>query len=121
MNIQFLSGSDNVDKWKTQDIWDRILKLQESASTVVVSTHQILLDALTHGFVGIDRIGLLIFDEAHHCAGNHPANRIMQDFYHPNLHRQVPSILGLTASPIVKSKPRQLQWVVLLSRSVPFR
>lgn len=109
MNIQFLSGSDNVDKWKTQDIWDRILKLKESASTVVVSTHQILLDALTHGFVGIDSIGLLIFDEAHHCAGNHPANRIMQDFYHPNLHRQVPSVLGLTASPIVKSKPRQLQ------------
>lgn len=109
MNIQFLSGSDNVDKWKTQEIWNRILKLQENVSTIVVSTHQILLDALTHGFVGIDRIGLLIFDEAHHCVGNHPANRIMQDFYHPNLHRQVPSILGLTASPIVKSNPRQLQ------------
>lgn len=41
VNIQFLSGSDNVDKWKNQGIWDKVLGLEERASTVVVSTHQV--------------------------------------------------------------------------------
>lgn len=51
-------------------------------------------------------------DLAHHCVGNHPANRIMKDFYHPNFQRlEVPAILGLSASPIVKSKPNQLRQV----------
>jgi hypothetical protein len=30
---------------------------------VVVSTHQILLDALSHGFVSLKDLALLVFDE----------------------------------------------------------
>ena len=52
-------GSDNVDRWSNQRIWDAALdKIQ-----VVVSTHAVLADALSHGFVNMARLSLLIFDE----------------------------------------------------------
>ncbi|KAL4778414.1 hypothetical protein BJX76DRAFT_144606 [Aspergillus varians] len=57
---------------------------------------------MTHGFVRISRLGLIIFDEAHHCTRNHPANKVMTYFYHPTRAKSgpdaVPRILGLTAS-----------------------
>ncbi|RPA97128.1 P-loop containing nucleoside triphosphate hydrolase protein [Choiromyces venosus 120613-1] len=111
VNIQFLSGGDKVDKWSDQEIWDEILGIKDNDYAVVVSTHQVLLDALTHGFVRIQGIGLIVFDEAHHCVGQHPANRIMQDFYHPRARKglEVPAVLGLTASPVMKSTPDQLR------------
>ena len=40
-------------------MWDEVLHNVR----IVVSTHQILLDALTHGFLGLARISLLVFDE----------------------------------------------------------
>ncbi|KAG0638925.1 hypothetical protein HOY80DRAFT_126670 [Tuber brumale] len=51
------------------------------------------------------------FPIAHHCVGQHPANRIMQEFYHPRARKglEVPAVLGLTASPVVKSTPDQLR------------
>lgn len=77
----------------------------------MVSTPQVLLDALRHGFINLGRdISLLVFDEAHHAVDNDPYNRIMQEFYFSlpprtdgqrlvgNIVR--PMILGLTASPI---------------------
>ncbi|PWW77580.1 hypothetical protein C7212DRAFT_277577 [Tuber magnatum] len=113
VNIQFLSGGDKVDKWSDQEIWDEILGIKDNDHAVVVSTHQVLLDALTHGFVRMQGIGLIVFDEAHHCVGQHPANRIMQEFYHPRARKglEVPAVLGLTASPVVKSTPDQLRHV----------
>jgi hypothetical protein len=77
----------------------------------------------------MSRLALLVFDEgmtlaveptkillahllAHHCNGNHAANRIMQDFYHPYAAEAVdegPAILGLTASPITKKKSGSLE------------
>lgn len=44
-------------------------------------------------------IGLMIFDEAHHCKSDHPYNQLLQDFYHPLDPALRPQILGLTASP----------------------
>ncbi|KAL4804099.1 ATP-dependent helicase dcl2 [Aspergillus unguis] len=93
-----LLGLDNVDLWTEQAIWDAVLKDIQ----VVVSTPAVLLDAMTHGFVRIGKLGLVVFDEAHHCTLNHPANKIMKLFYHPALIEHgphaVPRILGLTAS-----------------------
>ena len=40
-------------------MWEVVL----SGVQIVVSTHQILLDALYHGFVNMQRLALLIFDE----------------------------------------------------------
>ncbi|KAK8179319.1 hypothetical protein BC567DRAFT_285633 [Phyllosticta citribraziliensis] len=98
--LRFLSGKNNVDSWSNQGIWDAVLK----DTRIVVSTPQILHDALSHGFVKMSKIALLIFDEAHMCRGRHPASKIMQDFYHSNrFHDEqtsLPHILGLTATPV---------------------
>ena len=92
-----LSSLDSVDHWSTKAIWDAALFNMQ----VIVSTPQVFYDALMHGFIHIGQFALLIFDEAHHCQKKHVTNRIMQDFYHPALGqtREVPYILGLTASP----------------------
>ncbi|KAL4951346.1 hypothetical protein BDW69DRAFT_170234 [Aspergillus filifer] len=93
-----LTGLDKVEFWTEQAIWDAVL----DGTQVVVSTPAVLLDAMTHGFVRISRLGLIIFDEAHHCTRNHPANKIMGLFYHPTVREYgtaaAPKILGLTAS-----------------------
>jgi hypothetical protein len=119
--IQLLSGKDNVDHWTEQSTWDAVLL----NIRIVLSTHQVLLDALTHAFIKMSKLALLIFDEglhvlsltwsvpsansglAHHCTQNHPANRIMSGFYMPRLEKNVnhlPRILGLSASPVQKAK-----------------
>ncbi|KAI9802439.1 MAG: hypothetical protein M1825_002823 [Sarcosagium campestre] len=108
VQIRLLLGSDSVDHWSEQRIWDIVL----DNFKIVVSTHAVLTDALGHGFVTMDRLSLLVFDEAHHCARGHPANKIMTDHYHPLLRSKgagaVPSILGLTASPTIRSKASDL-------------
>ncbi|KAL8890684.1 MAG: hypothetical protein Q9215_002192 [Flavoplaca cf. flavocitrina] len=43
---------------------------------------------------------------------NHPASRILKDFFHPELEiskEHVPAILGLTASPVINSKAGKLE------------
>lgn len=113
-----LSGQDDVDHWTEQSLWKSVLHNVR----IVLSTHQVLYDALAHAFVKMDELALLIFDEgqsvsrvatahpnryvAHHCTLNHPANRIMSNFYIPRVSRQdsnLPSILGLSASPVMKA------------------
>ncbi|KAI1004604.1 Dicer-like protein 2 [Podosphaera aphanis] len=100
--VKFLSGADNVDRWTEQSQWDDIL----NGVSVVVSTYQILLDALTHGFVQLESVALIVFDEAHNCVGRHPGAKTMDLFYHPRKMKglQVPHILGLSASPVMGSK-----------------
>ncbi|USP80964.1 hypothetical protein yc1106_08238 [Curvularia clavata] len=76
-----LCGRDDVELWTTQNTWDRVLRNVR----IVLSTHQILLDALSHGFVRLSRLALLIFDEVR--VGS----------------KELPKILGLTASPVMKA------------------
>lgn len=95
--VDYISGGKEPDKWTNPLLWKNIV----SVNQVIVSTHQVLLDALRHAYLnlGLD-IGLLIFDEAHHALRGHPYNRIMREFYDPLPADQRPSILGLTASPM---------------------
>ncbi|KIK50014.1 hypothetical protein GYMLUDRAFT_253347, partial [Collybiopsis luxurians FD-317 M1] len=111
VSVGLISGALAPDQWKDASLWKSVL----STHRVMVSTPQVLLDALRHGYIlmGVD-IGLIIFDEAHHAVDNDPYNRIMQEFYHklpprdPSLtgiassqrRMQRPMIMGLTASPI---------------------
>jgi ERCC4-related helicase len=101
--IQLLSGKDNLDHWTEQSVWDAVLLNMR----IVLSTHQVLHDALTHAFVKMSKLALLIFDEAHHCTLKHPAHRIMSHFYMPRIgceQNELPKILGLSASPVMKAK-----------------
>ncbi|KAI1428743.1 RNase3 domain-containing protein [Xylaria sp. FL1777] len=97
-----LSGADNVDTWSDTRIWDDYLKNVH----IVVSTYQVLLDAITHAFVQISKLRLIVFDEAHNCVGRHAGSKIMERYrINKNNGMPYPAILGLTASPIMKSDP----------------
>ncbi|KAI0506601.1 dicer-like protein 2 [Xylaria bambusicola] len=104
--IKMLNGADNIDAWFDKRIWSDYL----SNVRVVVSTYQILSDAITHAFVQISQLCLIVFDEAHHCIGKHPGCKIMA-LYRINKDNGMPcpAILGLTASPIVKSNPDNIK------------
>ena len=102
-SFRLITSLDNADFWHTKEVWDAALDRRHG----VVSTPQILLDALIHDFVSLESISLLVFDEAHHCLAKHPTNVLMQLFYHPlKIVRPhvCPSILGLTASAVQRDK-----------------
>ncbi|KAJ5054159.1 uncharacterized protein L3040_000441 [Drepanopeziza brunnea f. sp. 'multigermtubi'] len=103
---KFLRGDDGVDRWTEQTHWNAVLKNVK----IVVSTYQILLDALSHGFVSMETLALIVFDEAHNCVKSHAGAKIMTNFYHGRKASNlgVPRILGLTASPVMRSDPRSL-------------
>ena len=54
-----LTGNDNVDAWSDPSIWNAFLQ----NVNVVVSTYQVLTDAVYHAFVHLSNITLLVFDE----------------------------------------------------------
>ena len=111
VNVAMISGANEPDQWKDIKLWKRVL----NDHRIVVTTHDVLLNALRHGYIKLGRdINLLVFDEAHHAADKHPYNLIMQEFYRPLPERPAskerltvpstaevrPMVLGLTASPI---------------------
>ncbi|KAH9889955.1 P-loop containing nucleoside triphosphate hydrolase protein [Cubamyces lactineus] len=106
VSVGLVSGASEPNQWKDPLLWRRIL----ASHRIMVTTPQVLLDALHHGYVDMGSdIGLLVLDEAHHATGRHPYNMIMRNFYstlpprtnltNPN-DRVRPMVLGLTASPI---------------------
>lgn len=60
--MQMLSGRDELDHWTDQTTWDAVL----NNVRIVLSTHEVLRNALTHGFVKMSKLALLIFDEGVH-------------------------------------------------------
>ncbi|KAF9222860.1 P-loop containing nucleoside triphosphate hydrolase protein [Gyrodon lividus] len=108
--VGLIHGGLEPKQWTDPNLWRDVL----SKNRVIVSTPQVLLDALSHGYISLGReIGLLIFDEAHHANDDHPMNCIMRNFYFSLPVRQStratirgpareerPMILGLTASPM---------------------
>lgn len=104
-SFRLITGSDNAEYWGSKDVWNAALRSKNG----VVSTAQILLDALSHDYVSLDAISLLIFDEAHHCVGNTPYNKIMQLQKRRLQNGEImnlPQILGLTATPIIRDDLR---------------
>ena len=57
--MKLLIGADNCHTWSEPRIWDDFLRNVR----VVVSTHQVLYDAISHAFVRLSRLALLVFDE----------------------------------------------------------
>ncbi|KAI1471063.1 uncharacterized protein F4812DRAFT_164917 [Daldinia caldariorum] len=101
VQTKILVGTDGPETWSNVRIWDDYLRNVR----IVVSTYQVLLDAVNHAFVRMNRLSLIVFDEAHNCRGKHAGAKIMDRYRDSkNAGLPIPSILGLTASPIVSSK-----------------
>ncbi|CAI8584290.1 unnamed protein product [Vicia faba] len=83
---------------KSHQHWEEEIEQYE----VLVMTPQILLHNLSHCFLKMEMIALLIFDECHHAQvkSSHPYAEIMKVFYKNNS-TKVPRIFGMTASPVV--------------------
>lgn len=81
----------------TQDFWHKTF----DENMAIVCTAEILYQCLTHSYIRMDQVNLLVFDEAHHTKKNHPYARIIKDFYAEvkDLNKR-PRILGMTASPV---------------------
>ncbi|KAF8843847.1 P-loop containing nucleoside triphosphate hydrolase protein [Paxillus ammoniavirescens] len=109
-SVGLIHGGLEPKQWTDPNLWKEVL----IKNRVIVSTPQVLLDALSHGYINLGReVGLLIFDEAHHANDDHPMNCIMKNFYfslpvrqsnrttsHGPVREERPMILGLTASPM---------------------
>lgn len=59
VKTRVLTGLDNVERWTSQTVWNTVLQ----DVRVVVSTHAVLADALSHGFVTMGKLALIVFDE----------------------------------------------------------
>lgn len=92
---RMMGGSNNSDS-QDREAWKKHI----GKDMVIVCTAEILNQALSHSFIRMDQISLLIFDEAHHAKGNHPYAVIIQQFYTPLKSSLRPRIFGMTASPV---------------------
>ena len=91
--VRALTGNDGVDRWSDQKTWDAALQNVR----IIISTYSVLNDALNNGFLRMDKLALLIFDEVHNCIGDNPGAQLMRNFYfHATTSK--PAILGLSAS-----------------------
>ena len=86
------------------DFWDKHRWEKEfDHNDVLVMTAQILLNIVTHGFICLSNINLLLLDECHHAAKSHPYAKIMEKM---DKCTDKPRIMGLTAS-IINKKPKK--------------
>ncbi|KAK5132305.1 hypothetical protein LTR08_009213 [Meristemomyces frigidus] len=91
-------GADNCDNWNKAK-WATLF----SDNKIIVATAEILHQCLSHSYITMKQINLLVFDEAHHAKGDHPYARIIKDFYlseSASDKADRPRIFGMTASPI---------------------
>ncbi|KAK4122945.1 P-loop containing nucleoside triphosphate hydrolase protein [Parathielavia appendiculata] len=105
---KLIVGSNNVDAWSTKPgVWDAVLL----NTRIIVSTYQILFDAVAHAFIPLSSIGLVVIDEAHNPVKMNSVRRLMVEHYAPSKAKghPVPHILGLTASPLMRSDLNDLE------------
>lgn len=65
--VDMFCGNMGTKLW-TREKWVKVF----ADNMVVVCTAEVLRQCLGHGFISMDRINLLIFDEAHHAKKEHP-------------------------------------------------
>ena len=59
IQLSLITGDDQPHLWSEQSIWDAML----GNARVIFSTPGVLLDALSHAFVKLTSLALIIFDE----------------------------------------------------------
>ncbi|KAH6603905.1 hypothetical protein Trco_007351 [Trichoderma cornu-damae] len=106
VSMTMLAGNRHVPTWGP-DIWNAVLE----KARVVITTPQVLLDALDHAYITMGHLALLVFDEVHNCVGKNPGGKIMLNHYHPQrlAGKSVPAVLGLTATPSIRSEVEDLE------------
>lgn len=82
---------------------------------IVVMIAQMFVNCLRRGYTKLSDYVFLVYDECHHCKGDHPYNNVMKEFYFEEKNKQIkaieadkdipfedklPYIMGLTASPV---------------------
>lgn len=95
LRVGHYCGEMNVDLWGEVQ-W----RLLFDKLDVIVMTAQILLDLLVHGYLSLQDVALLIFDECHHARKRHPYNVIMAEFYYSLDKQDRPRIFGMSATPV---------------------
>ena len=94
-------------KKKSKSDYEFFIKMWDSLN-IFVAIPSIIYKVLSCGFINIEDISMLIFDECHHTSDEHPYNKIMNEFYFfykrkkPKDKIKYPRIYGLTASPLKK-------------------
>ncbi|PWN27319.1 hypothetical protein BDZ90DRAFT_279680 [Jaminaea rosea] len=97
-NVEILCGEIETE-CSTRKWWDDNI---DRGVDVVVCTAQVFLNALSHAYLSLSSVNLIVFDEAHHVVGDDVYRRIM-DHYRLLLPRVRPKIFGMTASPLLTS------------------
>nr|CAD7400790.1 unnamed protein product [Timema cristinae] len=92
VSVGMYSGDRKVDFW-SREMWLEELKKNQ----ILVMTAQIFLNNLSHGYITLDKVNLMIFDECHHAVTDHPMRQIMQHFSNCPRTKQ-PRVLGLSAT-----------------------
>ena len=69
-------GADGVDDWGKEKWVKEVLE-----KSVMVFIHNVLLDAVAHGFISVSSLALLVLviDECLDAVKNHPYSKIMTD------------------------------------------
>ncbi|KAI8817973.1 uncharacterized protein EV422DRAFT_603341, partial [Fimicolochytrium jonesii] len=94
LNVKHYYGSMGVDDWNYKR-W----QTEISEADVMVMTADIFRLILNRGHISMERVTLIIFDEAHHARKNHSYNQIMSHHYQRCPVELRPKIFGMTASP----------------------
>ena len=94
--MDMFCGDMGTNSWKRGRWQDHFEK-----NMIIVCTAEVLRQCLHHSYISMDRINILIFDEAHHAKKDHPYARIIKDFYLPSRKTcTLPKVFGMTASPV---------------------
>ncbi|KAF7716635.1 Uncharacterized protein PECH_006474 [Penicillium ucsense] len=93
--VAFIYGAMGPDLWE-KSTWEEWY----TKNMVIVCTAEILNHCLLNGFIKMDQINILIFDEAHHAKKSHPYARMIREFYLKAQPSERPRIFGMTASPV---------------------
>lgn len=86
------TGDMNTDAWN-RDRW----LLEFDANQILVATCQIVLDIIRHGYVTLDQLNVLVFDECHNATKKHPMSQLMS-LYQRIPDAAKPRIIGLSGS-----------------------
>nr|WDQ26714.1 Dicer 2 [Sogatella furcifera]WOZ50366.1 endoribonuclease Dcr 2-like protein [Sogatella furcifera] len=86
------TGQTGCDLW-SEDVWKKEL----DDKSVIVMTAQILLNLLSHYYLKLSNIRIIVFDECHAAVKEHPMRCIMK-FFEGVPPEQQPHVVGLTGS-----------------------